>query len=180
MQIMRWCDGSYIEDQDFWRFTGIAREVYLYSRPESRVDDYRVVTDLDASYKNAVIKFEASLIASEGCTLSLCLSDAEGKEIFSNDLKVSGGKATAEIPVKNPMKWSAEVPYLYTMYMTLSDASGSVIEVIPQKVGFRKVEIRDRQLLVNGQPILIKGVDRHEMDPEGGYVVPLERMIQDI
>ncbi|MBO7417233.1 MAG: DUF4981 domain-containing protein [Bacteroidaceae bacterium] len=180
MQIMRWCDGSYIEDQDFWRFTGIAREVYLYSRPESRVDDYRVVTDLDAGYRNAVISFEASLTASEGCTLSLRLADAGGKDIFSKDLKVNGGNVSAEIPVRNPMKWSAEYPYLYTLYLTLSDAAGSVLEVIPQKVGFRKVEIRDRQLLVNGQPILIKGADRHEMDPEGGYVVPLERMIQDI
>ena len=180
MQIMRWCDGSYIEDQDFWRFTGIAREVYLYSRPESRVDYYRVVTDLDAGYRNAVIRFEASLIASEGCTLSLCLTDPDGKEVFSKDVAVSGGKVSAEFPVRNPLKWSAETPNLYSLYLTLLDAGGSAIEVIPQKVGFRKVEIRDRQLLVNGQPILIKGADRHEMDPEGGYVVPLERMIQDI
>ena len=180
MQIMRWCDGSYIEDQDFWRFTGIAREVYLYSRPESRVDDYRIVTDLDENYKNATIKFEASLIGSDGLYLFLQMRDAEGKEVFSKNLAVAGGEVSAEIPVKNPSKWSAEIPYLYTFYLTLTDINGSVIEVIPQKVGFRKVEIRDRQLLVNGQPILIKGADRHEMDPEGGYLVSLERMIQDI
>ena len=179
-QIMRWCDASYIEDQDFWRFTGIAREVYLYARPQARLDDFRVVTDLDAKYANATLQFDATLVNADGKKLGLQLNDASGKSVWSGNLTVKDGSASTSVQVKNPYKWTAETPYLYTLYMTLSDADGKVLEVVPQKVGFRKVEIRNRQLLVNGQPILIKGADRHEMDPEGGYVVPLERMIQDI
>jgi beta-galactosidase len=179
-RIMRWCDASYIEDQDFWRFTGIAREVYLYSRPQAHLDDFRIVTDLDAKYVNATLQFDATFAGADGKTLELQLKDASGKEVWSGKQTVGEGAASAVAEVKNPYKWTAETPYLYTLYMTLSDTDGKVLEVIPQKVGFRKVEIRDRQLLVNGQPILIKGADRHEMDPYGGYVVPLERMIQDI
>lgn len=180
MQIMRWCDGSYIEDQDFWRFTGIAREVYLYARPESHLDDYSVVTDLDAKYMNATLQFDATLAGADGKVLELQLKDASGKDVWSGRQTVQDGAANVTVQVKNPYKWTAETPYLYTLYITLQENDGKVIEVVPQKVGFRKVEIRDRQLLVNGQPILIKGADRHEMDPCGGYVVPLERMVQDI
>ncbi|MBO7112982.1 MAG: DUF4981 domain-containing protein, partial [Bacteroidaceae bacterium] len=180
LQIMRWCDASYIEDQDFWRFTGIAREVYLYSRPQAHLDDFRIVTDLDANYKDATLSFDATFADAQGKLLGLDLKDAKGKTVWNKTLAVNNNSANVSFPVKNPYKWTAETPYLYTLYMTLTEQDGSVIEVIPQKVGFRKVEIRNRQLLVNGQPILIKGADRHEMDPYGGYVVPLERMIQDI
>ena len=180
MQIMRWCDASYIEDQDFWRFTGIAREVYLYARPESRIEDYRIVTDLDDKYVNATLKFDATFAGADGKTLNLQLKDAKGTVVRGGSEVVSNGAVKFEFQIGNPYKWTAETPYLYTLYITLQESDGKVIEVVPQKVGFREVEIRDRQLLVNGQPILIKGADRHEMDPEGGYVVPLERMIQDI
>jgi len=180
MQIMRWCDASYIEDQDFWRFTGIAREVYLYSRPAAHLDDFRIITDLDSKYVNATVDFDATFVGADGKTLGLQLKDASGKSVWTGNLTVKEGAAKTSFLVKNPYKWTAETPYLYTLYMTLSEADGKVIEVVPQKVGFREVEIRDRQLLVNGQPILIKGADRHEMDPYGGYVVPLERMIEDI
>ena len=179
MQIMRWCDASYIEDQDFWRFTGIAREVYLYSRPQAHIDDFRIITDLDAKYVNATLDFEASFTGAEGKTLNLQLKDADGKVIRGGSETVSNGTVKMSFQVGNPYKWTAETPYLYTLYLTLQDGE-NVLEVVPQKVGFREVEIRDRQLLVNGQPILIKGADRHEMDPYGGYVVPLERMVQDI
>ncbi len=179
-RIMRWCDASYIEDQDFWRFTGIAREVYLYSRPQAHLDDFRVVTDLDSKYINATLDFDASFVGADGKNLGLQLKDGSGKSVWSGNLTVKEGAAKTSVSIKNPYKWTAETPYLYTLYMTLSDTDGKVLEVIPQKVGFREVEIRDRQLLVNGQPILIKGADRHEMDPYGGYVVPLERMIEDI
>ena len=180
MRIMRWCDGSYIEDQDFWRFTGIAREVYLYSRPQAHLDDVRVVTDLDAKYVNATLDFEASLTGADSKVLNLQLKDADGKVIRGASETVANGAVKFSFQVGNPYKWTAETPYLYTLFITLQEPDGKVIEVVPQKVGFRKVEIRDRQLLVNGQPILIKGADRHEMDPYGGYVVPLERMVQDI
>ena len=180
MQIMRWCDASYIEDQDFWRFTGIAREVYLYARPQAHIDDFRIITDLDAKYLNATLDFEASFAGADGKMVNLQLKDADGKVIRGGSETVTGGSAKFSFQVGNPYKWTAETPYLYTLYITLQEQDGKVLEVVPQKVGFRKVEIRDRQLLVNGQPILIKGADRHEMDPYGGYVVPLERMIQDI
>lgn len=180
MQVMRWCDGSYLEDQDFWRFTGIAREVYMYSRPQARIDDYRVVTELDAAYKNAVLNVDLSTIAAAGMKMGLVLTDAGGKTVASAEKKIQADDLKFSFNVKNPSKWTAETPYLYTLCMTLSDADGKVLEVVPQKVGFRKVEIKDRQLLVNGKPILIKGADRHEMDPETGYVVTVDRMIQDI
>lgn len=180
MQIMRWCDGSYIEDQDFWRFTGIAREAYLYAREESRMEDFFVTTHLDAKYVNATLKLNATFVKADGKSLGLELVDAGGKSVWRTEKVLQGDNMEVEAAIKNPYKWTAETPYLYTLFMTLKSADGSLIEVIPQKVGFREVEIRDRQLLVNGQPILIKGANRHEMDPNGGYVVPLERMIQDI
>jgi beta-galactosidase len=180
MQVMRWCDGSYLEDQDFWRFTGIAREVYLYSRPQSRIDDYRVTTDLDESYRDATLNVNLSAISSDGKILRALLKDANGKEVTSNKLFIADGNASMSVKVKNPNKWSAETPYLYTLYLTLLDDDGKTIESISQKVGFRSIEIKDRQLLVNGKPVLFKGVNRHEMDPKTGYVVSMERMIQDI
>ena len=180
MQIMRWCDGSYIEDQDFWRFTGIARQVYLYTRPESQVSDFSVTTDLDAKYQNATLHFEASLKNADGRKLSLSLKDASGREVAKREMTLAGNTMNTDFLVKNPYKWTAETPYLYTLYNTLSGQDGKVIEVIPQKVGFREVEIRDRQLLVNGQPILVKGADRHEMSAKGGYIMTLDEMVQDI
>ena len=180
MQIMRWCDGSYIEDQDFWRFTGIARQVYLYTRPESQVSDFSVTTDLDAKYQNATLHFEASLKNADGRKLSLSLKDASGREVAKREMTLAGNTMNTDFLVKNPYKWTAETPYLYTLYITLSGQDGKVIEVIPQKVGFREVEIRDRQLLVNGQPILVKGADRHEMSAKGGYIMTLDEMVQDI
>lgn len=180
MQIMRWCDGSYIEDQDFWRFTGIARECYLYAREESQIRDFTVLTDLDAKYQNATLTVDASLVKSDGKLLAMKMTDADGRQVFENSVKVADGKARLVLPIKKPYKWTAETPYLYTLYLSLVNMDGTVIETIPQKVGFRKVEIRNRQLLVNGQPILIKGADRHEMDPDGGYVVPVSRMVEDI
>lgn len=180
MQIMRWCDGSYLEDQDFWRFTGIARQVYLYTRPESQVSDFSVTTDLDAKYQNATLHFEASLKNADGRKLSLSLKDASGREVAKREMTLAGNTMNTDFLVKNPYKWTAETPYLYTLYITLSGQDGKVIEAIPQKVGFREVEIRDRQLLVNGQPILVKGADRHEMSAKGGYIMTLDEMVQDI
>lgn len=181
MQIMRWCDGSYLEDQDFWRFTGIAREAYLYARPQSRIEDYRVYTTLDSEYKNAKLALEIDVVNSGTNYLLAKLVDENGKAIIDDKIELTSADACfKEYNVKNPKKWSAEIPNLYTLYLTLTDKDGNIIESIPQKVGFRSVEIKDRQLLVNGQPVLIKGANRHEMDPETGYIVSLERMIEDI
>ena len=166
MQIMRWCDGSYLEDQDFWRFTGIARETYLYATPKTHIQDVTIGQDWQ-----------------------------DGRGLLSVDVKLAGGKADVEAQlfdadgtlvaeglnatVENVKAWTAETPNLYTLFIYVKKG-GETLEVVKKKVGFRHIEIKGGQLLVNGQPILIKGVDRHELDPDGGYVVSVERMIQDI
>lgn len=175
MQVFRWCDGTYLEDQDFFRFCGIARDSYLYTRPKSRIEDIRVTPDLDASYTNGTLAVEIDTKGRTG-PVSLELFDAENNRIAETTVKIQGkdGTAKAVLDVENPHKWTAETPYLYTL---TASASG---ESFPVSVGFRKVEIRDAQLLVNGQPVLIKGVNRHELDPDGGYVMTRARMEQDI
>ena len=180
MQVMRWCDGSWLEDQDFWRFTGIAREVYLYSRPQASIEDLRVVTELDDSYRDATLKVSFTRNDAADRKVNLLLCDAGGKAVLTADVDVAdNGEVTAELPVSKPYKWTAETPYLYTLYVSLMDGD-KALEVIPQKVGFREIEMKNSQILVNGQPVLFKGADRHEMDPNTGYVVSVERMIQDI
>ena len=172
MQVMRWCDGSYFEDQDFWRFTGIAREVYLYARPKVHAADIRLDAGLENQYRDGVLNYQVALKGGKAnVTLTLC--DKDGKKIA----EASGVQGTIKVP--GVKAWTAETPYLYKAFITLKNKQG-VSEVIPQKIGFRNVEIKNAQLLVNGKPVLIKGANRHEMDPDGGYVVSVERMIQDI
>ena len=175
-QVFRWCDGSYFEDQDFFRYTGVARDCYLYARNKKRIDDIRVVPDLDAEYKSGSLAVNLSLKGN--AAVSLELLDAANKIVATAEVK-GAGKQSSVIRVDNPNKWTAETPYLYTLRATLKEGN-KVTEVVPLKVGFRKIELKNSQLLVNGQPVLIKGADRHEMDPDGGYVVSRERMIQDI
>ena len=172
MQVMRWCDGSYFEDQDFWRFTGIAREVYLYARPKLHAADIRLNAALENNYQDGVLNYKVSLKGGK-TDVAITLCDKDGKQIA----QATGAQGVIKVPKVNA--WTAETPYLYKAYITLKNKQGAT-EVIPQKVGFRNVEIKNAQLLVNGQPVLVKGADRHEMDPDGGYVVSLERMIQDI
>ena len=172
MQVMRWCDGSYFEDQDFWRFTGIAREVYLYARPKLHAADIRLNAALENNYQDGVLNYQVSLKGGK-TDVSITLCDKDGKQVA----QATGAQGVIKVP--KVKAWTGETPYLYKAYITLKNKQG-VTEVIPQKVGFRNVEIKNAQLLVNGQPVLVKGADRHEMDPDGGYVVSLERMIQDI
>ena len=169
MQVMRWCDGSYMEDQDFWRFTGIAREVYLYARPKAYVEDLTMTQDwVDPG--RGIFKFDAKIKGNAKATAKMILDDGQiSSEIEPNH----------EIYWNIVKPWSAESPNLYTVLITLKQGD-KVLEVIRQRIGFRHIEIKGGQLLVNGQPILIKGADRHELDPDGGYVVSVERMIQDI
>ena len=179
MQVMRWCDGSYLEDQDFWRFTGIAREVYLYTTPKARISDVFVTPDLVNNYRDATLDVKVSAENANGNKVKLELKDDKGATVASAEEKVAAGKVHHVFNLDNPAKWSAETPNLYTLYITLTDGK-SVKSVIPQRVGFRKVEVKNSQLLVNGQPVLIKGANRHELDPDGGYVISMERMIQDV
>lgn len=180
MQVMRWCDGSYLEDQDFWRFTGIAREVYLYARPQAHIADLFITPDLVNNYQDGTLEVKLNAVGAKGETVMFSLKDKEGKEVAAQTAKVGGnGEVKVNFNVKNPLKWTAETPNLYTLYTTLMDGK-QVAEVVPQRVGFRKVEIKNAQVLVNGQPVLFKGANRHELDPVTGYVVSMDRMLEDI
>jgi beta-galactosidase len=180
MQVMRWCDGSYLEDQDFWRFTGIAREVYLYARPEAHIADLFITPDLVNNYLDGTLEVKLNAVRAKGETVIFSLKDKEGKEVAAQTAKVGGnGEVKVNFDIKNPLKWTAETPNLYTLYTTLMDGK-QVAEVVPQRVGFRKVEIKNAQVLVNGQPVLFKGANRHELDPVTGYVVSMDRMLEDI
>ena len=170
MQVMRWCDGSWLEDQDFWRFTGIAREVYLYARPKAHIEDITISQDWIVDAKRGVLKVDAKVTGKAQVAVRFVFPDgtlgdefALNHEIYLNDVK----------------PWSAETPNLYSLYVYLKNGD-KVLEVVPLRVGFRHIEIKGGQLLVNGQPVLIKGADRHELDPDGGYIVSVERMIEDI
>lgn len=175
-QVFRWCDGTYLEDQDFFRFSGVGRDCYLYARNKSYIEDIRVTPDLDAQYKDGTLNIALQMKNSGEVTLDL--KDMKGNPVTTVDVKGSG-TLSADMQVTAPAKWTAETPNLYTLTATLK-SGGKVLEVIPVKVGFRKIEMKNAQILVNGQPVLFKGVNRHEIDPDGGYVVSRERMIQDI
>ena len=187
-QTFRWCDGSYSEDQDFWRLSGVGRDCYLYSRPaKAHIDNLQVTPDLDAQYRDGQLSVRASMKGSAMFVFDLI--DPQGRQVSRKVINASkvkaknGGPAvishTLKFDVKEPQKWTAETPQLYTLVATVQQG-GKELESVPVKVGFRKVEIRDAQLLVNGQPVLIKGVNRHEMDPDLGYVMTRERMIEDL
>lgn len=170
-QVFRWCDGSYLEDQDFFRYSGVGRDCYLYARNKKRIQDIRVTPDLDAAYQNGSLSINLDLKGSGKVDLELV--DTQGKQVATATANKSG---LVTMNVENPKKWSAETPYLYTLRASMQGSN----EVIPVKVGFRKIELKGDQILVNGKAVLFKGADRHEMDPDGGYVVSPEHMLQDI
>ena len=175
-QVFRWCDGTYLEDQDFLRLSGVGRDCYLYTRNTTHIQDIRVTPDLDAQYKDGTLAIDLQMKGSG--TVNLKLLDKSGKEVATTEVKGSG-KQKATISVSNPQKWSAESPYLYKLVATLTNGD-KTLESIPVNVGFRKIELKNGQILVNGQAVLFKGANRHEMDPDKGYVISKERMIQDI
>jgi len=170
-QVFRWCDGTYLEDQDFFRFSGVGRDCFLYARNKKRIQDIRVTPDLDAAYQNGSLAINLQLKGSGKVDLELV--DAQGKQVATATATKPG---LVTMNVENPKKWSAETPYLYTLRASMQGSN----EVIPVKVGFRKIKLKGDQILVNGKAVLFKGADRHELDPDGGYVVSPERMIQDI
>ena len=190
VEVYRFSDGSFLEDQDMWRLSGIYRDVYLWSTAERHVRDFEVQTDLDAAYRDATLKVKAAAAnyssqAGAG-TLMLELFDPLGQPVFAPQSRqvalAANGEAAVEfvIPVANPQKWSAETPSLYQMLLTLQDAAGRVLEVIPWNVGFRKIEIRDARILINGWPVIFKGVNRHEHSPDTAKYVPRELMVRDV
>ncbi len=188
-QTFRWCDGSYSEDQDFWRLSGVARNCFLYSRSQNaHIDNVRVTPDLDATYTNGTLavnikakgnaKFVLDLIDPDGSVASRKILNAS-KVKKKEGSKMASINATVKFDVEKPLKWTAETPNLYKIVVTVMQ-NDKEIEAVPVNVGFRKIEIKNRQLLVNGQPVLIKGANRHEIDPDGGYVVSRERMLEDV
>jgi beta-galactosidase len=193
-EVYRWCDASYVEDQDTWRLSGIYRDVYLFSTSPVHLRDFFVRCDLDEQYRDAVLKVTAKLhnYSSKTVgkhTVQISLLDDDGNPVGKDPLmtgKVKNIAADAEgviemqTDVANPRKWSAEIPNLYVVMLTLKDPSGKTIEVERCNFGFRKIEVRDAQIFVNGVSTIFKGVNRHEHDPDYGFVVPISRMIQDI
>lgn len=191
VRVYRWSAGSYLEDQDFWRLSGIYRDVYLWSAPAQHVRDFAVQTDLAGDYVDATLRVRATIhnyaAQSTPCTLEAQLFDAAANPVLATPLaRTVAIDATSEFtvavaaPVTNPAKWSDEDPYLYTLLLTLKDGAGQVIEFESCRVGFRQVEIKDGQLCFNGKAILIKGVNRHEHNPDHGHAIREEEMIADL
>ena len=198
-EVYRWSDGSYIEDQDMWRLSGIYRNVHLFSTPRVHIRDFFVRCSLDEQYKDGIVRVRPKLVAFtnenlKGWTVEAQLYDAQNNPVFTAPLKkqalaILNEKypqrdnvkfALMEAGVTNPKKWSDEQPNLYTFVLTLKDANGNIVETESCKVGFRKVQIKGGQLLINGQSVKLFGVNRHEHDPDHGRAIPLSRMIQDI
>ena len=180
-QVFRWCDGTYLEDQDFFRLSGVGRDCYLYARDKRRISDIQVNAVPSADYTTGSVDVKVFFPKqARGCTLDIQLATPEGRAIASQQLRIAKQEALCTLDAGKIALWSAETPVLYRLTATLKSPAGEVIEVLPLKVGFRDVVIRDGQLLVNGQPVLIKGANRHEMDPDYGYYVSEERMLQDL
>lgn len=190
VEVYRFGDGAFLEDQDMWRMSGIFRDVYLWSAGPQHIRDFEVHTDLDNNYRDAQLNLRASVMNSGSApmkgSVTAVLLDSDGQPVGPPLTRTVDAAAQGEIaidaamPVTSPHKWSAESPYLYQLLLTLKDAGGNTIEVIPQNVGFRKVEIRNGRFLINGKAVLIKGVNRHEHDENTAKYVPLETMIRDI
>jgi len=207
VEVYRWSDGSYLEDQDMWRMSGIFRPVYLYSTATARIRDFTVRTDLDSNCCDATLQIKPALAAKNlslaGWTIRAQLFDANNQAVFKNELRHDAAEilnadfsakildermpqrgepkfAWLEAKINNPAKWTAETPNLYKLVLTLNDASGKIIEADSCAVGFRKIELRDGQILINGQPVKLRGVNRHEIDPDTGHAISEARMIQDI
>ena len=178
LQVFRWCDGTYLEDQDLWRMCGISRDVNIEARNKTRMVDWHVTPSLDSDYRNGSLTVDMQLTG-KVTEVELSLTDVNGNTIATQRIAPRGNKASVTLQVENPTLWSAELPYLYNLTALIRN-NHKTTEVVAQHIGFRTSEIKDGQLLINGKPILIKGVNRHEVDPRKGFVMTRERMIEDI
>ncbi|HSC53831.1 MAG TPA: glycoside hydrolase family 2 TIM barrel-domain containing protein [Phnomibacter sp.] len=190
VQVFRWHDGSYLEDQDFWRLSGIDRDVFLYALPKLSIWDFFLKPDLDASYKDGLFAADITLRKFAGNSVkrgsvNLSILGADGKSVFAADQNFTVGADSLQVikvngTVASPKQWNAETPNLYDCIITLKNEQGATIAVTGAKIGFRKVEIKNAQLLVNGVPVYVKGVNRHEHDDVEGHVSTKEMMLKDI
>ena len=190
LEVYRWSDGSYLEDQDFWRLSGIDRDVYLYSTDNIRIADFFASPDLDASYKNGSLSVDVklqnkNLVSKNNQTVEAKLLDKNGTVLFAKEMKINvKAGATESVTfmqnVESPKLWSTETPNLYTLLLSLKDEYGKLIETVGTSVGFRKVELKNGQLLVNGIRIMVHGVNIHEHNPKTGHYQDEETMMKDI
>jgi beta-galactosidase len=181
LKVMRWCDANYIEDQDMWRLSGITRSCYLVARNPTYLYDVELTPDLDKTYKNALLNGQLTLNKQpEKSLLANVTLLKDGAVVAKQIITVDSAKQRFSMAVTAPKLWTAETPDLYDAIISVTDKTGATLEVIKQRVGFRKVEIVNGLLLVNGQPILIKGVNRHETDPQTGHIISREAMVKDI
>ncbi|HRA71957.1 MAG TPA: glycoside hydrolase family 2 TIM barrel-domain containing protein, partial [Flavobacterium sp.] len=190
VEVYRWSDGSYLEDQDFWRLSGIDRDVYLYSTDNTRIADFFARPDLDDSYKNGSLAVDVKVknmnkAAKNNQIVEAKLVDAAGKEVFKKTIKINVGANSVESTtftqnVSTPKLWNNETPNLYTLLLTLKDENGKFIETVATQIGFRKVELKNGQLLVNGIRIMVHGVNIHEHNPKTGHYQDKETMMKDI
>ncbi len=180
VRVTQWSDASYMEDQDMWWLSGIFRDVYLLVRPKHHVADVYLTTSLDAQYRDATLSASVKLAGEGSSKIELKLLDAGGQIIGATSQASTAQPAKLQLALKNPLKWTAETPNLYLALISLFDASGKLLEVIPQRVGFRSIEIKDAKLLVNGVRIMFKGVNRHEVHADFGRSIPLADMLADV
>ena len=189
LEVYRWSDGSWLECQDFWRISGIERDVYLVALPKVHIRDYFVHAGLGNNYKDGTFMIDLELVnygkkKSKPQSLEVILMDKK-KQLIKFEKKIrlkknSNLKLNFEDILMTPKKWTAETPYLYDLILRIKDNKGMVTEVLNSKVGFRTSEIKGGQLLVNGKAVLLKGVNRHEHDPVTGHVISRESMLEDI
>ncbi len=182
LQVIRWSDGSYMENQDFWRLSGVYRDVYLYRKPKTNFNDFQVVTDLDANYTNATLSIDVHLdnaTANFEGNIQFLVLDQAGQEVVNETTAYKQADVQVNFPVQNPKKWTAETPNLYTLVLNLKAKDGS-IETVAKKIGFREVEIKNGQVLINGVAPLFKGVNRHEFDPYKGRALDEASMVKDV
>jgi len=192
LEVYRWSDGSYLEDQDFWRLSGIERDVFVYSTPKVRITDFFAKASLVDKYHNGQLNLDVTIKNNQkkkagDFILEAQLVDDEGKDVLPGPLSEEfSADRDEEITISfshhllKPRHWTAETPNLYNLLLTLKDSKGRILEIVSHKIGFRNIEIRNQQFLVNGEPVLLKGVNRHEHDPLTGHVISKESMLQDI
>jgi beta-galactosidase len=181
VEVYRWCDGSYLEDQDMWRLSGIERDVYVYALPANHIADFFVQSGLTNNYTDGQLELDVKIAGKGNAgTIAVELIDSTGTTVYKQQKEVDESQVHFEELISKVNQWSAEIPYLYTLFIELKDKDGETTEIRTSKVGFRSVELKNKQLLVNGQPVLLKGVNRHEHHEYQGHVVSKESMFRDI
>ena len=186
IQIHRFSDANYLECQDFWRISGIERDIYLYAQPQIHLADFKAETPLDGDYRNGILKLKVKLANESNQNIPLVVSyrllDAKDQQVAQSSTRINSDYTDVEFnakTIKEPLQWTAETPHLYTLVISLAQINGNVIEATSCKVGFRTIEIKDKQLMVNGKPILVKGVNYHEHNEYTGHYVSEELMLKD-